>query len=94
MKVKSTSEEAEEGKVLLFEKFDDHNWLDVFNLKTGFFLSNVVPSLRPFIVRWSCTFLVNGVVQASKDDEWDDFEIFLKHFCPTVAYMLKMKFPR
>lgn len=93
LNAQSISEEAENGKVLLLEKFDDHNWLDVFNLRTGFFLLNVVPSLRPFIVRWACTFLVNGVVQASRDDEWDDFEIFLKYFCPTIALVLKENIP-
>jgi len=94
LNVQSMSEEAENGKVLLLEKFHDHNWLDVFNLRTGFFLLNVVPSLRPFIVRWACTFLVNGVVQASRDDEWDDFEIFLKHFCPTIAFVLEKNISR
>jgi len=91
-KAQSISEEAEEGIILLLEKFDDHNWLDVFNLRTGFFLQNTVPSLKLFVVRWACTFLVNGVVQASKDDEWDDFKIFLNHFCPTMAHMLRKKF--
>jgi len=94
MKGSNISVEAQEAKILLFQKFEDNNWLDVFNLRTGFLLLNVVPVLRPFIVRWACTFLVNGVIQAWKDDEWDDYEIFLKHFCPTISYVLKKKFPR
>lgn len=79
----------EQGKALLLEKFGDQNYLDVHNLRTGFFLLNLIPTMRPFVIRWACTFLVNGVVQASKFDEWDDFEIFLKYFCPNVAHILK-----
>jgi len=77
------------GKALLLEKFGDQNWLDVFNLRTGFFILNLLPALRPFVIRWACTYLVNGVIQASKFDEWDDFEVFLKHFCPSIAHLLK-----